>query len=42
MVTYLDTSDSEFDERSQHLSSSDLVRGTTHGTLDQKTVIMGL
>ena len=37
----LDSSNSEFDQCSKHLSSSDLVSGSTDGTLDEQRVIMG-
>jgi hypothetical protein len=37
----LDSSDSEFDQGSKHLSSGDLVCGTTDGTLDEQRVVVG-
>lgn len=37
----LDTSDSEFDQGSEHLSSSDLVGSTTDGTFDEQRVVVG-
>jgi hypothetical protein len=37
----LDTSNSEFDQCSKHLSSGNLVSGTTDGTLDKQRVVMG-
>lgn len=40
--THLDTSNSELDEGSEHLSSCDLICGTTDGALDQEGVVVGL
>ena len=37
----LDTSNSEFDQSSKHLSSGDLVSGSTDGTLDEQRVVVG-
>lgn len=41
-MAHLDTSNSEFNQGPQHLSSSDFVSGASNGALDQKTVIMRL
>ena len=38
----LDTSNTELDEGTKHLPSSYLIRSTTHGNLDEQTVIVGL
>jgi hypothetical protein len=37
-----DTSNTELDEGTKHLPSSYLIRSTTHGNLDEQTVIVGL
>lgn len=41
-TTYLDTTDSELDKSSKHLSAGDLVGGTADGALDQQRVVVGL
>ena len=42
MLSHLDTTDTEFNQRTQHLTTSDLIGSTAHSNLDQKTVVVGL
>lgn len=37
----LDASDTELDQRTEHLPSSNLISGTANGTLDEQRVVMG-
>lgn len=41
-VNYLDTTNTEFDQRSEHFSAGDFVGCALNGDLDKQTVVMRL